>query len=206
MLTKNLSRLALLAGAIWLTTLLVLFAISGSAPSGSSDNGTLLTWLSRHASTAKMVGWLALLNALATVAIFAVLRDLLRRYDDTSALPTLVLAGSAVYAVGLLAELGLYFAAAKSASHLTPASVGALRTAADLGQLTQDAGIAVVAAAAGIAVLLQRSLPVWLGWFGVAVAVAAAIPMLDPLGAFAFIVWTASSCIALYLRGRAAVR
>ena len=196
----DLRRASALLGAAWILTLVGATVASSSAPGSGASDAQLLTWISSHVDTAKAIGWITLLSVVVGLCFFGVLCDYLRRESAARGLAALAFGGAVVFSVGLLMELEPYYAAAERVKHLSVSTVGPVLVVVDIGQLTQDAGIVVLTLATGLAVMRTRALPVWLGWAALVVAVLSAVPLLDPLGAFVFLVWSLAASITMYVR------
>jgi hypothetical protein len=189
-----------LVGVAWVGTLVVAAIVTGSTPSSSASDTELLSWVSTHTSTARAIGWITLVSVVVGLCFFGVLRSYLSRDRRAAGLASLSFGGAVLFGTGLLMELGPYYAAAERIKHVTVSAVEPIKVIVELGQLVQDAGVAVVCLAAGVAVLRTHVLPTWLGWAAVAVGVAALVPVIDPVGALAFVVWTLATSITMYLR------
>ena len=194
------SRLSALLGVAWFATLIALMVVSSSAPGSGASNAAVYSWVHGHAGTAKAIGWLTLVSVLVALGFFAAFRSFLLRRSGVEGLATLGFAGGAIFCVGLMMELGSYWGGQDQIAHLSAGGVGSILAVVSLGQLMQDFGIAALTLSSGLAILRSDLLPRWVGWLSILVGIAAAIPVIDPIGALAFVVWALCVSVVLYLR------
>jgi succinate dehydrogenase/fumarate reductase cytochrome b subunit len=166
----------------------VLFATAnvfvGNGPSTNASGASVVAYYQVH-KVSEMVGVFVLAVALVAFTFFlASLRHALSRTDEGRQLSGIVTAGGAVYAVGLLIMATLTAALVDTGRyHL----VGAAQT---LNVLSADAwvpgvvGICLVALGTGVSALRNLTLPKWIGWVSVVLAIVA---LSGPAGAIAFL-------------------
>ncbi len=93
------------------------------------------------------------------------------------ALANVALAGAAVMAVGLAIDATIALALAEVADDVDPAAVQALQGLWDHDFLPIALGSQLLLVAAGLSIVLYRSLPRWLGFAALALAVRGATPL-----------------------------
>jgi hypothetical protein len=146
----------------------------------------------------------AILGAACVALVFfgSYLRTVLRRAEgEGGMLSPLILVGAAIMAVGLAIDVTIRFAIAEAADDIEPASVQALQALWDNDFMPIAVGMVVFILSSGLAIVRYGTLPKWLGW----VAIVLAIVGITPAGFFAFLaggLWIAVVSVLLAVRAR----
>ena len=146
----------------------------------------------------------AILGAACVALVFFAshLRTVLRRAEgEGGMLSPLILVGAAIMATGLAIDATILFAIAEAADDIEPASVQALQALWDNDFMPIAVGMVVFILSSGIAIVRYGTLPKWLGWVAILLAVAG----ITPAGFFAFLaggLWIAVVSVLLALRAR----
>ncbi len=142
------------------------------------------------------------LACVALVFFASYLRTVLRRAEgEGGMLSPLILVGAAMMAVGLAIDVTILFAIAEAADDIEPASVQALQALWDNDFMPIAMGMVVFILSSGIAIVRYGTLPKWLGW----VAILLAVVGITPAGFIAFLaggLWIAIVSVMLALRAR----
>ena len=171
-------------------------------PGSNASGASVVRYYHAHRA-AETAAVFVLAAAVLAFSFFLVsLRKQLSSTSDGRFLASIVTAGGAVYATGLLVMGALTIAVVDAAKH---GMTGAAQT---LNLLSADAwvpvvvGVSLVALGTGVAALRTRALPRWVAWFSIGLGVLA---VAGPLGGLAFLVtplWTLAVGIVL-LRAKA---
>jgi len=146
--------------------------------------------------------------AYAVLVLYAGAASAYLRRPGTS-LGSLVLAGGILVAVGGLACVAIEYSLAHNIANLSPAAAKTLNLVSAELFLPARVGVFVFGAAAGVAILSGGSLPSWLGWTAIAIAlvmfvhigwVSMPIAHLGFYATFAFVGWCALAGILMYRR------
>jgi hypothetical protein len=197
-------RLVPLTGVLFLVLLIASFAIGGEPPEASEDVGEIVDHYVDNKDSI-IIG--AIGSGLAAVALVFFGGYLSRTLSDAQGgrgfLPSVVLAGTAIIAVGAGIDGTISFALAEAVEDIDPAAVQALQALWDNDFLPIMIGILVFLLSAGLAIIQSGALPRWLGWVALVLVVLGA----TPIGFVAFVgsaIWILIVSIMLSVRaGRA---
>jgi len=181
--TRIWSRLGILGIAYAFLFLVANFLI-GNEPGTSSSGAAVVKYYRAHRAS-EIAGVFVVALALVAFTFFlASLRHRLSRTDEGRQLSGIVVAGGAVYTVGLLI-MGALSMALVDAGHYN--MVGAAQT---LNVLSADAwvpvvvGLSLLALGTGVSALRGATLPKWIAWVSIALGVLA---VSGPAGGIAFL-------------------
>jgi hypothetical protein len=182
--TRFWSRLGVL-GVVYAALFVIANALIGNGPSAGASGATVVTYYRAHKASETAGVFVVAVAVIAFTFFLATLRHTLARTEESRLLASVVTAGGAVYAVGLLIMSALLVALVDAGHH---DMVGAAQT---LNVLSADAwvpvvvGLSVVALGTGVTALRTASLPTWLGWASIGLGILA---VAGPAGGIAFLV------------------
>lgn len=192
-----------LTGIAFLVVLIIGFVLSGEPPDADEPVQEIVDHYVDNKDSIIAGAVLTVLAATLLVFFGAILRQILDpRGGGDSILPRVAFAGTVVIAVGGGIDQSLSFALAETADDIDPVAVQALQAYWDHDFIPFAIGQALLFLGAGLAIVRYRALPVWLGWLGILVGLAA----MTPAGFIAFpggAVWIIIASILLTLRYRA---
>ena len=195
-------KLAPLTGALFFVVLVASIVAEGSNTPSSNDSATkVLTYYQDHFRATRTSGVLTVLAIFLGVIFYGQLRDYLRRSDGVRGLTATAFGGVVLFAASGCLSAGALFALTDSASHLSPATAQTLSMIRlDVNNGFSNPGLAILLAGFGLAILQSRTLPRWLGWVALPVALIALIYPISwaafPLGGL----WTLAVSIAMWRR------
>jgi hypothetical protein len=197
------NRLAPLTGVVFVGLLIATNALGGSSPDNKASASKVISYYSSHSTKIAVASYLTGVSLLFGLLFYGVLRDHLSRSDDARRLANTAFGGAVLFAVGGGVIAGTQLALAEAPSEFSPAAAQALNLLGNnLAQFALGGGIAVLMTATGIAILRSGLLPVWLGWAGFVIAIAALTPA--AFGAFlAAGLWTLVVSVILLRRQQA---
>jgi hypothetical protein len=133
-----------------------------------------------------MIGVFAVAFAVVALTFFlASLRRTLSATDEGRFLASVVTAGGAVYAVGLMMMTAITVALVDTANNNMPGAAQTLNVLASDMWLPVVVGLALLGLGTGVSALRDDTLPKWLGWVSVVFGVLA---LSGPAGGIAFLV------------------
>ena len=192
-----------LTGVAAVVLLIVAFVIQGESPTLDDDSSREIREFYVDNKDRLLLG--AMLQALAvTFFVFfaAYLRRLVRAAEgERGMLSHVVFGGALVFAAGVTFDATLTFTMAESADELRPQSMAPLLALFETDFIPMVVGIQLLLLAVGLAAVRLATLPKWLGWIAVALAVVA----VTPIGFVAFIglgLWTIVTSVLLAMRAR----
>jgi hypothetical protein len=196
------SWLVPLTGAGFIVLAIVGFAVSGSPPDANSP---LPDIVDHYASNKGRIEFGTLVLTAATLLLVyfgSYLRSVLRRAPgENGMLADVAFAGTVVFAVGGAIDSMFSFVLAESAEDLDPTAVQGLQAVWDNDWMPLALGVELFILSCGLSIVLHRSLPAWLGWSAIVIAVVG----LTPIGFVAFVatgVWVLVTSIMLTMQGR----
>ena len=200
--TKFWSGLGLLGGAYAVLFVIANFLIT--SPGSGSTGAAVVRYYHDH-QTAEMAGVFAVAFAVVALTFFlASLRRTLSGTDEGRHLASVVTAGGAVYAVGLMVMTALTVALVDAANSNLAGTAQTLNVLGNDLWVPVVAGLAMLGLGTGVAALRSATLPKWLGWVSVVFGVMA---LAGPAGAIAFLVapaWALVTGIVLVRQSRSA--
>ena len=190
-----------LTGVLFVVVVIVSFAVGGEPPDADDGAAEIVNW---YVDNQDSVIASAIVGTLAALLLVFFANHLRRFFAEAGAttVSATVLVGGAIVAVAAALDSTIMLAIAESAEDIDPTAVQGLQALWDNDFLPFMLGIVTFLISSGIAILETRSLPVWLGW----VAIALAVIGFTPIGFFAFIataLWIAIVSIMLTMRSRA---
>src|SRR6201996_9820514 len=200
--TRFWSRLGVLGGVYAVLFLIANFLLG--QPGSGTAGPTVVTYYHDH-QTSETIGVFAVAFAVVALTFFlASLRRTLSATDEGRFLASVVTAGGAVYAVGLMMMAAITVALTDTANNNMP---GAAQTFNVLGNdmwLPVVVGLALLGLGTGVSALRSATLPKWLGWVSVVFGVLA---LSGPAGGIAFLVAPAWALVIgiVIMRSRRAV-
>ncbi len=195
------TRFVALTGAAWGVLAIVgIFTSNGETPDSNASTAKVISYYSAHSSDIKTSAVFFAIAFLFFLMFCGTLRAFLRRNPANEALATLMLAAGAVLTaaagIGGSVELGL----AKNIHDLTPGAAQALNVIQNEAFLPVFISGFVFSISSGLAILRGSTLPRWLGWVALVMAVVFVIP---PIGIAAFllvILWSLVVSIVMFRR------
>jgi hypothetical protein len=193
-------------GVAFIVFAIASIVLSGGEPPDVKDN-TPQEIVKHYADNKDEIMLSSILGAIAMTALLffaGYLRKVLSAATaGASMLPSIVLAGASIMAVGLAIDSTISFALADAADDVDPVAVQSLQMLWDNDFIPIALGSVVFLLSAGLAIVETGVLPRWLGW----VAVLLAIVGLTPVGWAAFLIgaiWILVVSILLTMRARPA--
>ena len=166
-----------LTGVIAFVLFVLAFAIGGETPDFDASPDEALSFYVDNEGSQFAAAILLFYGSLFLTFFAASLRVRLRRPGgDTDALPMLSFVGGVVLALGILFFAGFTFTLADGGDKLDPVTAQALNALNGDFFFPVAFGTALFMLGAGIAILRGASLPRWLGWAAVVIAVVACTP------------------------------
>jgi hypothetical protein len=196
MATGRWERLAPLMGVLFAVIFAVGFLSSGDTPDSDESGAAVVD----HYEDSGKILFGVILLLLAGIVFMFFAGTLRRRLADVGLewVASVVLAGGAIYAVGLGGFLSSQIALVEAADANQAAAAETLNVIDNNNFGPAVIGLAVVLLASAYHVLSTRSLPAWLGWVALVLGVLA---VAGPLGFIAFLVfplWVLAVSITLF--------
>lgn len=201
-----------LTGVAFIVLLIAGFIVGGEPPTATEDSPEEIVsfWVDNESSVIAGIV-LIMLSALSLVFFGGYLRKVLRSPDgDGGMLPTMVVVGTTIMAVGTAIDATITVALVAAAEEIDQAAVQALQALWDNDFLPTALGIFVFLLATGLSIVRHAGLPAWLGWIAIALVVlyvAAAASAADPIWVVASLgsaLWVLILSVLLAVKGRRA--
>ena len=200
--TRFWSRLGVLGGIY--AVLFVIANILLGDPGSGTAGATVVKYYQDHQTT-ETVGVFAVAFAVVALTFFlASLRRTLSATDEGRYLTSVITAGGAVYAAGLMMMTALTVALIDAAKNNMPGTAQTLNVLSSDMWLPVVVGLALLGLGTGVSALRSATLPKWLGWVSVAFGLLA---LAGPAGGIAFLVapaWALVIGIVIMRSSRAA--
>jgi hypothetical protein len=197
------SWLAPLSGIAFLVVAIAGFAIGGEPPSAGSPVDEIVSHYTENEGQIFAGGILAGVGAALSIIFAATLSGAFRHGSaESNILPSAVLAGATVLAVGIAIDGTIRIALADKADEIEPTSVQALQALWDNDFLPIAVGTLAFMIASGLAILKSGALPRWLGWVALALAVLTFTPVFF-VGLIGTAIWIAIVSVLLTRQARA---
>ena len=181
--TRFWSRLGVLGGIY--AVLFVIANILLNEPGSGTAGATVVKYYHDH-QTSETIGVFAVAFAVVALTFFlASLRRTLSATDEGRYLTSVITAGGAVYAAGLMIMTSLTVALIDAANSKLPATAQTLNVLSSDMWLPVVVGLALLGLGTGVSALRSATLPKWLGWASVAFGLLA---LAGPAGGIAFLV------------------
>lgn len=184
-------------GIAYAVLLFVTEALLGSEPGGSAHGSKVISYYASHRGSTMAGVFTAVFACLAFICFLAALRRRLVTSSDGSDLTPIVMAGGAIYVMGLLVMAALAVALTDAAHDGASAAAQALNVLSNDAWVPVVAGLSITALGTGLAGLRNHTLPTWLAWASIGLAV---LSVAGPAGGLAFLiapVWAAILAIVL---------
>ena len=189
-----------IAGIVFVVLLVVsIFAVPN--PPGTHASVTkIVSYYHEHKTGMRVSTYLIELAVFIGVGFFWHLREHLTALNPANKrLTTLGFAGALIFAVSGAVASGISWALADGVDHIDPTSMQTLHVFnSDVNSFLGAPGIALFLAATGVAIIVNRTLPVWLGWAGVVLALVALV--IGFFGLLGIALWILAACVVLLLR------
>jgi hypothetical protein len=198
--------LAPLTGIAFVVVAVIGGIIAGEPPDAGSPVQEIIDHYSDNKSAIEVGAFVAAAAGVLLVFFGAYLRSVLGAAERPGGwLSSLALVGTAIVAVGLAIDVTISIALAEAVDDIEPAAVQALQALWDNDFVPLALGALVFLISTGLSIVRHGTLPKWLGW----VALVLAVIGFTPAGFIAFIgagVWIAVVSVMLALRTRPATR
>jgi hypothetical protein len=195
-------RLLGMAGLVFVVLFLISFFAAPATPSGHASAEKVVAYYHQHKAVVVVTAYAIELAVFVGLFFFWFLRDRLCAVPANRPLANVGFAGAVVFAVSGGLSAGIALCLTDAVGHVDPTVMQTLNVMQnDLSNFMSNAGVAVFLAATGFALIRSATLPRWLGWVGVVLAVASLV--LPGIGAPAAGVWILiASIVMLVLAGR----
>lgn len=196
----RLSRLAPLTGVVFAVLVVVAIVTGGETPDANASPAKVIAYYGSHRSEIETSSILFALAFLVLVLFAGALRSYMRRTPAAEGLASIVLAGGVLMAAGVLIGTSVEYGLAHNLNRLTPASAQTMNVLGNEMFLPVIGGAFLFAIASGLAILRGVSLPRWLGWVSIVLAIAVLIPPLSFPALLVFTIWSVIVSILIYRR------
>jgi hypothetical protein len=204
----NRNLVAPLTGVAFLVLGIISFAIGGEPKSADNPVLEIVKHYRDNEDAIKIGAILAGVASAFLIFFAAYLRHVLKVASPNSILPSVVLVGATLMAVGIAIDATISFAIAEVVNdvgkNVQPVTVQTLQALWDNDFVPIAVGSTVFLIAAGIAIVQSGALPKWLGW----VAIILAILGPTPAGFISFLggaIWILIVSIMLTMQANRAV-
>ena len=200
------NRLLALTGPLFTVLFAVaVFVVSDEGPGEDATGKEVVAFVNDHDDQLFVGAFGGPLLAALIVLFFSYVRSVARRRGAEGAGPTVMVAGAAVWAAGLLLGSMLELAAVGAADDNLEQVAQTLNVLIESDWIPFIAGIAITLIGAGMTALRGALLPSWLGWVALVVGIIALIGPGGFLGFFVGPLWMLVAGIMLYTRSEEAV-
>ena len=194
-----------LTGILFVVLLVVSFIVQGSPKDATHSPNDIAQWYIDNKDSAEISAFIGTVAAAVLVFYGAYLRKVLSVGEREGAmLPTLVLIGLTIVAIGGAIDNMLMFATAERADDIPATSVQTIQAIWDNDFLPLAMGIIVFNWSVGLAVLRSGALPRWMGWAAVVFGVLSLAGPIGFAGVIGAALWVIVSSIMLAVRARSA--
>ncbi len=195
--------LAPLTGVIFVVLSIAGFAFAGEPPDAGEPVGEIVSHYVDNKDSVTTGAFLIALAAMFLVFFGSYLRKALSEAEGRGGvLSAVVLAGSAVMAVGLTIDATITLALAETAGDMQPAALQALQGLWDNDFLPIALGSELLLISAGISIVLHGALPRWLGYVALGLAVVGATPLGEVAVGAGGGIWIVAVSVLLAMRAR----
>jgi hypothetical protein len=191
------------AGILAIVLIVIAFVVGGETPDGDASLRKIVSFYRDNDSdqmiAAACLGWGTAFFMLFAAGLWRIIREAETERHGSS---SLLLAGSAVWAVGATFFAGITFTLGDFAKDLTPSAMQALNALNEDMFIPIAVGTFAFSVGTGLSVLTSRVLPKWLGWVAIVIGIVA----ITPGGFFGFLamgVWIVIASVVLLMRGGA---
>lgn len=194
------TRLIALTGAAWAVLAIVGVLTGSETPDANAGTTKVVSYYSAHSSDIETSAIFFSLAFLFFLLFCGTLRAFLRRNPANEALSTLMLAAAAIVTVTAGIGGGVELGLAKNIHDLNPAAAQALNVVNNEVFLPVLIAGFVFALCNGLAILRGSTLPRWLGYVAIVMAVAFLIPPIAIAALALMILWSLVVSIFMFLR------
>ena len=178
--------------------------LTGNEPKPSASGATVIAFYGAHKGRLEVGGYLLGLAVVTGMFFYGYLREHIRVQEGSPRLAAISFGGVVIFALSGLVGAGTSLALAEAPGTLAPAAAQALNLMQNfLVAYAFNVGAAVLLIASGLAIVRGHSLPRWVGWLALVLALLAFVP-LPNAGVPAVGVWTLVVGIVLLVRTRRA--
>jgi len=179
------SRLVPLTGVAFVVLVIVGFMLGGEPPDVTEDSAKEIVDFYADNKDARIAG--AILAAIGgTLFVFfgGYLRQVLLDGEGPGGiLSSIAFAGVIIFSAGIAIDSTITFGLAETADDIDPSAVQALGALYNYDFVVFAMGLQIFLLATGLSAVRHGSLPKWIGWIAIVLAVIA----LTPIGFFAFL-------------------
>ena len=193
-------RLAPLTGLVLVGLLLAAVFVGGNTPDSNWSGARVATFYENHQTSQNASAYFLGFAALFALFFASVLSSHLRARSSAVGPTALGFGGATVVAVGLAVISASTAALTDVPSQISPAAMQALNVISNDFVTPVEVGVVAFLAGYGIAIAWTGTLPRWLGWLALVVAIASAIPPLLFFALLAFVVWVLIVSVLMLVR------
>ena len=193
-MTRNMRRLAPLAGVVYVGLMVALLSLP-SSPDAKASGQKVVSFLSAHHTSVHVADFVLAYAAIALVVYFASLATYLRR-RGAQILSTTTIGGAVMAAAGLCVAAGINESEVDQYKRLSPTAAQTLNLLnSDLFAILLFAGLCLATTSAGISMLRTASFPKAVGIITIVIGAGFGT------GFAAWIAFMASGLLTLYVAG-----
>ena len=194
--SRSVQRLGAL-GIVYAVLYVVASALTLSVPQAGAAPAQVITYYSTHFAPITAAIFLMIAGSVVFLFFLCSLRRALGLTSESRVLSSVVTAGGAVYAVGLLVGALLANALLDAGHYHATAAASAINVIAANGWVPVVAGLSAVALGTGVAALRGGGLPRWLAWASIVLGVLAVAGPLGEAALWISPLWSVAVGIAL---------
>lgn len=193
-----------IAGIAFVALLVASVFAVPNTPDAHASLTKVVSYYHKHKTGMRVSSFIVEVAVFVGVGFFWYLREHLTELNPANKrLATLGFAGSLIFAVSGAVAAGLSWALGDAVDHIAPSAVQTLNVFdSDVNGFLGAPGIALFLAATGVAIIVNRSLPVWLGWAGVVLAIVALV--VGFFGLLGIALWILVASIVILVRANSA--
>jgi hypothetical protein len=183
--SRSVQRLGAL-GIVYAVLYVVANVFTLNVPQAEAGAPEVITYYSSHFAPVTATIFLTIAGSVVFLFFLSSLRRALDLTSESRVLSSVVTAGGAVYAAGLLVEALLANALLDAGHYHSAAAASAINVIAANAWVPVVAGVSAVALGTGVGALRGGGLPRWLAWASIVLGVLA---VAGPLGEVALWLW-----------------
>jgi hypothetical protein len=197
---KSMARWASLLGVVYAVLFLVAFITGGSTPDSDASAQSAVSSFVSHRNHDRATIFLIAYATLFAMFFAAALRSYLKARSEGDGLIALGFSGMIIFVIGALTLVSLEFAATDVPAKISPAAEQALNVLQNDVFLAWLVGAGIFLIGNGLAIVASASLPKWIGWIAVPLAVVSVTPLGWFVAIFAMPVWAVIVSVLMFLR------
>ena len=197
---KSLSRWASLIGVLYAVVFLVAFLTGGSTPDSDAPAQHAVSSYVSNRTHDRVSLFLIAYASVFALFFAAALRSYLKARSEGDGLITLGFSGMVIYVIGALTLVGLEFAATDVPAKISPSAEQALNVLQNDVFFALLVGTGIFLLGNGLAIVGSATLPKWLGWIAVPLAVISVTPLGWFVAIFALPIWAVIVSVLMFLR------